>query len=193
MHVFLRSLSVSILVLVVTSSFIHAAPAVTEETVYYYIQGTTAKDLRAEMNKLGVMEKDGKRYDGYTNWYVSWKYFYDTGRSDCRISSVQTTVRIKFTLPKWTDRSSAPEELRQKWDDYIAALIRHEENHRDIAVEAAAQIEQAIAEIASRATCDELGRASNALARRILDDSRKRQKEYDAQTRHGRLEGVRFP
>ena len=105
---------------------------------------------------------------------------------------MKTTVRIKYTFPKWVDRSIAPPELRQKWDEFVAALVKHERRHRDIAVEAAVQIERAIAGMRPRTTCGELERHANALGRRLLDDCRKRQSECDARTHQGRLEGARF-
>jgi predicted secreted Zn-dependent protease len=190
---FLRCLLLSILFLVVTSLSVGAAPTVTEQTVYYNLRGATARDLRAQMNKFGVMEKDGKTYDGYANSNVDWRYLYNSNRSSCWITSVKTIVRIKYTFPKWVDRSNAPPELRRKWDEFISALIGHERGHRDIAVEAASQIERAIAGMRPRRSCKALEIDANALGHRLLSDCRKRQAEYDARTRHGRTQGVRFP
>jgi predicted secreted Zn-dependent protease len=114
-----RCLFFSIFFLLVMSLHIDAAPIVREETVYYNIRGATARDLRAQMNKFGVREKDGKTYDGYTNWRVNWNYRYNSNRPCCWLTSVKTTVRIKYTFPKWVDRPNASPELRRKWDEFI--------------------------------------------------------------------------
>ncbi len=191
MRVFLLLLTVFITV--ITTSPVDAAPAVPEETVYYNVQGTSADELRTQLNKFGVKGSDGKTYYGYATWNVSWRYLCRSDMTNCWITSVQTTVRIKFTLPKWIDRSEAPEELRQKWDKYITALERHERRHRDIAVETAFQVERAIAGMKLRGGCDGLKREANALGHRLVDNCKKRQSDYDARTNHGKLEGAQFP
>lgn len=54
-------------------------------------------------------------------------------------------MKIKYTLPKWVDRSAAPTEMKESWDKYLAALTRHERGDKDIAVQAANRIELAVA------------------------------------------------
>ncbi|MGO9121272.1 MAG: DUF922 domain-containing Zn-dependent protease [Desulfomonilaceae bacterium] len=193
MRVFLQCLLFPVFIIVITSSPVDAAPTVTEENVYYNVRGSSAEELRTQLNKFGVKGSDGKTYRGNTNWNVSWRYLSGSNSTNCWITSANTTVRIKFTFPKWIDRSNAPEELRQKWDNYIVALIKHERRHRVIAVEAAVQIERAIAGMKPHATCDGLKRDVNAMGHRLVEDCRKRQSDYDARTQHGRLEGARFP
>lgn len=156
-------------------------------------KGPPLRNSETQLNKFGVKASDGKTYRGNTNWNVSWRYVSRSNNTNCWITSAQTTVRIKFTFPKWINRSKAPEELRQKWDRYITALERHERRHRDIAVEAAVQIERAIAGIKPRATCDGLKSDANAVGHRLVEDCKKRQSDYDARTQHGKLEGARFP
>jgi predicted secreted Zn-dependent protease len=193
MHVLLRGLMFSVVIVVIVSSPIEASPTVTEENVYYNVRGTSAAELRTQLNKFGVKGGDGRTYRGNTNWNVSWRYVPRSNSTNCWITSVNTTVRIKFTFPKWIDRSNAPEELRQKWDNYIVALIKHERRHRDIAVEAAVQIERAIAGMKPRPTCGGLKRDVDAVGHRLIEDCRKRQSDYDDRTNHGHLEGARFP
>jgi hypothetical protein len=48
----------------------------------------------------------------------------------CRIGSVTTDVKVTTTLPEWSDERAAPERLRKRWRDYIAALTEHENGHR---------------------------------------------------------------
>lgn len=193
MRVFLQRLLFPVFIIVITSSPVDAAPTVTEENVYYNVRGNSAEELRTQLNKFGVKGSDGNTYRGNTNWNVSWRYVSGSNITNCWITSVKTTVRIKFTFPKWIDRSNGPEELRQKWDNYIVALIKHERRHRDIAVEAAVQIERAIAGMKPRRSCDGLKSDVNAVGLRLIEDCRKRQSDYDARTQHGRLEGARFP
>jgi predicted secreted Zn-dependent protease len=193
MRVFPQWLLLSVFIVVTTFSPVQAAPKVTEESVYYNVRGTSAEELRTQLNKFGIKGKDGKTYRGNTNWNLSWRYLSGSNRTNCWITSVETTVRIKFTFPRWIARSNAPEELRQRWDKYIAALTRHEHRHRDIAVEAAAQIERTITGMKPRKSCDGLKRDANAMGHRLVEDCRKRQSDYDARTNHGHLEGARFP
>lgn len=182
-----------LLVIAVSASAATAEPIVTEETQYYDIEGSSTSDLRNQMNSLGIKEKDGKTYDGYTNWHISWKYRYMNINFRCMIKSVATTVKITYLYPRWTGRSFAPRELTEKWDRFMSALIQHEQGHRNIAVEAASRIEEVISRMTPRTDCRELDSEANAQGYHMLEECKKSQANYDAVTSHGRLQGVRFP
>ena len=106
---------------------------------------------------------------------------------------MNTTVSTTYTLPRWVDRSVGSSALQTRWDEFITALELHEEGHRDIAVEAAARIEQAIKTMGARGSCRELEQAANALGRSIVEDCQREQEEYDNRTGHGRTQGAIFP
>lgn len=179
--------------LLVGASFLYAAPKVSEIDQHYEIRGSSARQLRAQMSVLGTKWSDGKVYDARTDWHVRWNHGYRRSKSGCSIASVRTTVSVTYTYPKWVDRLSGPAHLRAKWDNYMAALTQHERGHRDIAVDAAERIEQAIASLGPMKSCDELGKAANTLGHRIVDEYKRKEVDYDRETAHGRSQGAVFP
>ncbi len=172
---------------------INANPIVETETEYYTIQGSTAGELRTQMNELGIKDPDGKTWDGFTNWHIEWRFWYKKTRDGCRMTEVKTWVNAKYTFPKWQSRFTASSDLIDLWDRYITALQIHEEGHLDIAVDAATRIEQAIADMEARPSCKELEKAANALGYRILEECKREHEQYDARTGHGRTQGAKFP
>jgi predicted secreted Zn-dependent protease len=86
----------------------------------------------------------------------------------------------------------APDRLVEKWDGYLQNLIKHEEGHRDMAVEASAEFTRAVAALPPAPTCDELDHNVRTLSRAIMKKLNADQKEYDACTCHGATQGAVF-
>lgn len=185
--------TILLVILVQSPPAINASPAVTAQTEYYDIQGSTAQELRARMDRLGVRDSNGDVWDAYAKWHVKWRFWWTNTGQSCRITRVETTVEITYTLPRWVGRSVGSSELQDQWDRFITALRLHEEGHGGIAKDCAARIEDAIATMGTRQSCKELEAAANSLGHRILDDSRGEEVQYDDRTQHGRTQGVRFP
>lgn len=170
-----------------------AAVTLTDHVERYAISGSTAADLRREMNANGPQGAGGRRFDGYTNWYVSWRYQYNNTGSGCAIASVATSVKVTMTLPRWRNEGSANSATRQQWARYLAALEQHEQGHRRHGVEAAHEVDHAIASMPPAADCDTLGSHANALGTSILRKYNQRDLDYDRETRHGVTQGAQFP
>ena len=138
-----------------------AEPAVTMNTTYYSITGTTSAELKAQMRSRGP-----QGYWAYTRWYVRWS-------GDCRIS-----LEISYGFPKWENQAQAPAELQAAWNQMMTALRTHEQGHAENGRSAAREIE------ASRCAGD-----PKAIVRKWAEQD----KVYDAQTNHGRTQGVVLP
>jgi predicted secreted Zn-dependent protease len=170
------------------ASTAQAKPVVTTETNYYLVDGKNARAIRRDMNN----KRTGK-YDALTSWWVKWHFYWNTEAGLCKLTRVNTDVEIKFTLPKLMPESVANEEAKQRWDSYYPALIAHENGHRDIAIEAAAEIETALLDMEAHDNCKRLEKDANQLAHRIIDDYSARQKQYDMDNNHGMDDGAVFP
>lgn len=167
-----------------------AAVDVNEQVERYAISGSTPADLRREMDAKGPLGPGGRRFDGYTRWYVSWNYRYNSKGGLCAIASVTTSVKLTMTLPRWSNENSA---LREQWTGYVAALEQHEQGHRRHGIDAANEIDRAIAAMPSAGNCDTLGANANALGTSILRKYNQLDLDYDRDTRHGAAQGARFP
>jgi predicted secreted Zn-dependent protease len=183
--------------LIVMMSFcvsqVYAAVSIDDQTARYTIEGVTPSDLRREMNSKGPADAGGRRFDGYTRWYVSWRYQYNSTAGRCAIASVTTNLKVTITLPQWGSESRANSAVRQQWARYLGALEQHEQGHRRNGIDAANEIDHAIAAMPPAANCDTLGTKANALGAGILNKFKQRDLDYDRDTRHGATQGARFP
>jgi predicted secreted Zn-dependent protease len=171
----------------------NAAVNANERVERYDISGSTPADLRREMNAKGPQGAGGRRFDGYTKWYVSWNYRYHNSGGSCAFASVTTSVSVAITLPRWSNESSAGSDVRRQWARYLAALEQHEQGHRRHGIDAANEIDRAIAAMPPAGNCDALGANANALGAGILQKYNQRGLDYDRDTRHGATQGARFP
>jgi predicted secreted Zn-dependent protease len=182
-----------IILMLLSSVLLFCEPRISIETNYYSLYSTSESGLRKEMNKKGIHWTDGATYDAFTTWYVKWRYEYYSRDGYCSLDTVDVSVDVEYTLPKWAVKSIGSRETRIKWIRYSDALKKHEDGHRNFGIGAARKIEAALLSIGSRPRCDTLGADANAVAYRILDDFRRKEIEYDRKTGHGRTQGAVFP
>jgi predicted secreted Zn-dependent protease len=181
------------IVLIIGVLPVHATVDISDQVEHYAIGGSTPAELRREMNAKRPPASDGRRFDGHTRWHVSWRYRYHNSGSGCTIAFVSTSLKMTITLPKWSNESGADNATRQQWSRYFAALELHEQGHRRHGVDAANDIDRAIAAMPPAGDCDALGSAANVLGKRILQKYNQRDVDYDRDTRHGATQGARFP
>ncbi len=170
-----------------------AAVTLSDQVEHYDISGSTPADLRREMSAKGPQGAGGRRFDGYTRWHVSWRYQYSNKTGGCAIASVTTSAKVTITLPRWTNEGSAGGSTRQQWARYLATLEEHEQGHRRNGIDAANEVDRAIAAMPPAGSCDALGANANALGMSILQKYNQRDLDYDRDTNHGATQGARFP
>ena len=169
------------------------APAVTEKYVYYEIRGNSEKELRGQMCRSGCTFNDGEKYDSVTSWRWKMDYEYDRAPQACTADSFKVVLEISYRYPKWVHTDGASQPLVNKWDGYMKNLITHENGHRDLAVEAAAELSHTVAALSPAASCAELDRELRALGRERMKKLNADEKSYDETTVHGKTQGAVFP
>jgi predicted secreted Zn-dependent protease len=169
------------------------APAVTEKYEYYEVQGVSESQLRCDMNHNSCKWDDGKKYDSVTSWRVKWDYDYDRAPQSCAAVSFKASVEIVFRYPKLVHTEAVPQLLMAKWDSYRKNLTLHENGHRDMAVEAAADLSRAVAELPPAPSCSDLDKEVRALCRLKMSKLNADEKAYDVSTKHGFTQGAIFP
>ena len=168
-------------------------PLVTEKYEYYEIRGNSEKELRGQMSRNGYTFNDGEKYDSVTSWRWKLDYGYDCGPRACTADSFKVALEITYRYPKWVNTDGAPQTLVNKWDYYIKHLITHENGHRDMAVEAAAELSRAVVALPPAESCAEFDREVRALSRERMEKLNADQKSYDETTGHGKTQGAMFP
>ncbi len=168
-------------------------PVVTEKYEYYEVNGNCEKDLQCQMRQKGIPWADGKKYNSTTRWNIKWDYGHISTSHECSPDSFRVIVEITFRYPKWVDTAAAPQSLIDKWNSYMQYLILHENGHRDMAVDAATELVNAVAEMPPAQDCTELDRQLRSLSRARMKQLNKDEREYDTATNHGFTQGAIFP
>lgn len=160
-------------------------------TDHYDVRGTTAEEIHAEMRRRGP-RGDDRVYFGRTAWDARWELTYAERSGSCRMRRADVWINVEQTLPRWQPEGRAKAALAQQWDAFLHALRRHEDGHEALAEQAGYEILRQINNLEA-ATCVVLKQKAHALARAALRRGLEANKRYDARTRHGRTEGVRWP
>lgn len=186
------SLFIALVVSCYSAGIAHARPAVSIKHTYYSISGFTSHDLSAQMKKAGPGAKSKISGDARTNWVVNWRFGVAPVPGGCRIHSVSTSVQVTFIMPRWKNAADGSPELRERWQNYVQALQKHEDGHRDNGIKAAQEIESVLAGLRPMRSCSEMERVANSTGNDILNAYRKRDLYYDVFTIHGLAQGALF-
>lgn len=170
-----------------------ASLVINEKYEYYDINGTSVAELRNMMKQKGTKWNDGKIYAALTTWDLRPRYGIKSDNGKYSIQSVKTDVAIVYHLPSWTAVTTAPEQMAIQWNTYVDHLKKHESGHKDLAVKAAAEINETLASFSSYNSRSELDKEVSRLVKASLKRLRELQDDYDIETRHGETQGVALP
>ena len=170
-----------------------AAPTIDTNESDYTIHGTSADQLRAQMNTLGPLNKDGSRSDAFTHWYDTWHYNYSRYNGECDLTRISVSGDINIILPVWADYNGADPGLKSKWDNYMKILRAHQQHFIDNGTNAANEIYDMLNNASPMASCQDLGDSVNDQGKQILEKYQKNDTDYDATTKNGQTEGLVFP
>lgn len=160
---------------------------------YYPISGTTASDLRSQMQRHGPRDPvTAQRFDARVDWRVNWSFRYAINRQQCTMQRVKTHVHVTYTLPQWKPLAPVERSLVTEWNQYLAALQHHEDGHKRHGLEAGRAILRTLTPL-SAASCRDLERAAQSAARAVIQTYNQKDFEYDRLTRHGYTQGAVFP
>lgn len=152
----------------------------------YPVHGTDAASLIADLRKRAP-----SGFHGFANWSVDYRYHFQPDGGRCRVTSVRTAIKGRVLVPQWVDAAGAPPALRADWERYEAALIVHEEGHIAHGQSLVRALQREL-EALSAARCDELKQQADTLAKRLIEQHKELDRQYDARTRHGATQGARF-
>ena len=175
------------------SAAVLAEPETRSSNMYYPVAGNTAEQLWADVLEKSPVRQNAKRHVAYTSWHVNWQFWWLEQVGSCEISKVQTRLDVTYTLPRLKQASSMPESLVTRWEKYYAALLEHEQGHKDLGIKAANEIEQRISGMGPRANCSQLEQDANAIGKSVIDKYSRIEKKYDRSTKHGLNTGAVFP
>jgi predicted secreted Zn-dependent protease len=170
-----------------------AEPEIRVNHVYYMVEGNTAENIQADINRKSPVQNNGRRHAAHTRWHVSWKFWWTDNGSSCEISKVTTRLDVVYTLPRLNKSSAMPEPVLARWDKFNTALFSHEQGHKQLGVMAAKEIEDNILSIGPGNNCTVLELDANTIARKVIEKYSLIEKEYDRSTNHGLNTGAVLP
>ena len=103
------------------------------------------------------------------------------------INKVNTNVTALITLPNFI---SPPAQAKDALNEYLIALRQHELGHFELAKDAAEGIDAEIRALPAMPTCKQLEMVANERGNRLLKEVRRKEKQYDADTQHGKTQGA---
>lgn len=166
--------------------------SLTVTTNFYQVYGTTGRQLRESIEQLRPWKDQGAR-DAYTGWKIEWSFRFTSSENSCQLQSMTTKTTVTVTLPKWASAAQAPPALVQRWTNYLNALNKHEEGHKQIAYAAAAEIRKRVKALKPQPTCEALTASLNSTADKVVKEFRQKETDYDRTTDYGTTQGARFP
>lgn len=169
------------------SATAESQPLVNTSYTYYVVTPQSPFDIISRLNSATPIQEHGEPFHAYTDSYVKWRFQWMTRDGYCAISEVDVSVDIRFTLP---ELGAAPRDVKDIWNKWYPKLLRHENNHKQHAVEIAKEIERGITRLPKEKNCKLLEKKANNLGHRLLKRLRQMDRLYDERTNHGETEGA---
>lgn len=157
----------------------------------YRVTGHSVESLLASLRDGGP-RVDGDIFFGLTSTTLAYRFAYRERAGLCETTDARVDLDVTITIPEWQSTPSAPYELRRDWQRFAQALRRHEERHRDLAVEHAHAVRRAVDGLRAP-TCDAVAGLAARRAEQAQAVAEAAHRAYDASTGHGESEGAVWP
>ena len=149
----------------------------------YDVQGLTAEEIHADIDRKSPSDQDGIIL-GSADDALDWEIDLEPAGRSCRVRQAEVSLQVEITLPAWADRDRGSPEVQALWDRYYAKLKAHEDRHKEIAVDAARELDALLTGAGADGSCDTLKEDLNRRAEQVLA------REEQVQTQFDRLESA---
>lgn len=154
---------------------------------FYDVEGIEYDALLGSLNERGP-----NGLHAHTEWRVLYAYRIVQRAGRCAVGLVETQVKGEILMPRWTKRHGASADLVARWQAYEAKLLEHEEGHLQHARQLAAALEESLPQLPPAPSCRALDASVRARYEELKHLYDQRDKAYDAQTQHGKMQGAVF-
>ncbi len=165
------------------------AAEITEHKQYYEVPGQSLREANEQMFIVSPIVANGEKFAAGCRPEVTWQFTTASGAGWCALTSTTVSVRITYTMPRWTGYAGAPFAVQEKWDQFFAQLLLHEEGHARRAKEAVRKAEQELQGL-KRSSCRELNEAIDEKHGLFVMQLTALNADYDAGTGHGDLQNA---
>lgn len=153
-----------------------AKPAQTTKYSYYTVGGDTAVEIYNSMLRKGPKVNGAKAYAA-TSATTTQDGKLLQGRS-CQVQDYRLKIDFVVKLPKIKNEKVLPAADRSRWQQFSAFLKTHEETHRKIWMDCAADLERQVKSIKAK-SCEDADRRATQLWDKIRNACNKKHAAFD--------------
>lgn len=170
-----------------------AAPKVSVKSTSYAVSGKTGAAILADLERKGPRHGFLTRAIAQTHYKMNAEADWKHEGGKCRVTRPLVRLDITYVYPRLSDAVAA--SVKQKWNRFMAGVVKHEEVHGRIATEMARAAHDALATIRVKGDgrgCERLRREMKRVVNAVVADYEKRQRRFD-QVEHkdgGNIEGL---
>lgn len=157
---------------------------------FYDATPTSRQTLLPTLLQASTITSNGRKFIGYTDWWLDWRYTTREQNGACGVEAVKTQVRITYTMPRLTRSPVIPRDVHETFNAFYARLLAHEEGHADHGIFAAREIESTLLQLPWQTRCAALQPMTQQAADSIIDKYKQKDKDYDRMTGHGKTQGA---
>ncbi|NEQ24384.1 MAG: DUF922 domain-containing Zn-dependent protease [Microcoleus sp. SIO2G3] len=159
---------------------------------FYTVEGETAPQLVAQIRDRGPLWSNGYRYEAMHTWKLNRSFAVSQMGDRCILTTPHIAVETEITMPRWEPPAQASGQLVANWQHYTKALKQHEDGHRQISIDAGAQVLDRLQALPSYTTCAELRTQAKAVVAEVLEQTDRQQRDYDDKTENGLVQGASY-
>jgi predicted secreted Zn-dependent protease len=161
---------------------------------HYHIGGATDDEIDEQMLALGPVDPlGGHHWYALTEPLFDWSYPCRCDDAGCVTGPPTITLTLSYTLPLWQPPADVSDALVEQWEAFADALLEHERGHGALAAECAWALGEAFVALPPLSTCTQVDQAVATTGEVVFFTCREAQRRYEAETGHGRSQGVIWP
>ncbi|MDC0357298.1 DUF922 domain-containing Zn-dependent protease [Oligoflexia bacterium] len=157
---------------------------------YYPVFGNSIKELKHSLHENGPYDRARHKRFAFTQWHVSWSYP-KTENGTPQLERIKVKYDITVTFPRWILPKNVDPASFQNWSNMIIKLSQHEKGHINLFFQHLGSIAEGIKK-AARENPSLSSSAANEIGQGLVLKMRNNDKEYDATTASGKLQGAKF-
>ncbi|GAB2656304.1 hypothetical protein GCM10027193_07700 [Arenimonas aestuarii] len=183
------------LMLVAAEAVTGAPPGLeySERRETYPVHGITRRELRSALRHVQAGEVDEGSDGGSvarTAQDLGMRYELEPVPGGCRLKDLVVSLDVIIHLPEWAHDGSPSKAVLEDWQRMRDALERHEEGHRDIALDSAHYLHRGLQDLGLQESCQTLRREAQRIFFRAQLRHSVRDGAYERRTRHGIAQGA---
>lgn len=154
-----------------------AKPTQTTKYAYYTVSGDSAVEIYNAMIRKGPKVNGAKAYAATSATTTQDGKLFQG--SSCKIEDYRLKLDFTIKLPKIKNEKVLPTAERKRWQQFSSFLKTHEETHRQIWMDCAADLERQVKQIRAK-SCSDADRKANQLWEKIRAACNRKHVAFDA-------------